>query len=76
MSGLPLGRAAIIAFVAGAILFPLGMVGQGDGGLWENGPQWIGAVGWFGFLLCLLLLLVIGVAVVARTVMSHRPAKG
>ena len=59
MSGLPLGRGAIFVTILGAVLFPLGMVGQGDGGLWENSPGWIGAVGWFGFMLCLLLLVVI-----------------
>ena len=71
MSRLPLGRAAVFVFVLGAILFPLGMVGQEEGGLWENGPEWIGAVGWFGFLLCLLLLLAIGVLAVARRLMSR-----
>jgi protein-S-isoprenylcysteine O-methyltransferase Ste14 len=76
MSGLPLGRTAIVVFVVGAVLFPLGMVGQGDGGLWEDGPGWIGAVGWFGFLLCLLLLLAIAVVALARTVSSRRTAKG
>jgi hypothetical protein len=75
MSGLPLGRAALVVLVSGAILLPLGMVGQGDGGLWEDGPGWIGAVGWFGFLLCLLLLVVIGVVALARTTKSRRPAK-
>lgn len=75
MSPFPLGRAALTVFILGALLLPLGMVGQGDGGLWEDGPEWIGAVGWFGFLLCLLLLLLIGVAALARTVTSRRPAK-
>ena len=74
MSGLRLGRAALVVLVVGAILFPLGMVGQEDGGLWEDGPEWIGAVGWFGFLLCVLLLLVIAVVAVARNVTSHRSA--
>jgi hypothetical protein len=51
------------------------MVGQGDGGLWEDGPGWIGAIGWFGFLICLLLLLVIAVLALARMLISRRPAQ-
>jgi protein-S-isoprenylcysteine O-methyltransferase Ste14 len=66
---------AIVVAIVGAILFPLGEVGQNDGGLWANGPEWIGATGWFGFLLCLLLLVVIAVVALARTVISRRPAR-
>jgi hypothetical protein len=51
------------------------MVGQEEGGLWEDGPAWIGAVGWFGFLICLLLLLAIGVVALARNLTSRRTAK-
>ena len=76
MSRLPLGRLAIVVAVVGAILFPVGTVGQNDGGLWADGPDWIGAIGWFGFLICLLLLVVIGVVALARTVTSRRTAKG
>ena len=38
MSRLPLGRAALVVLIIGAVLFPLGMVGQQNGGLWEDGP--------------------------------------
>jgi hypothetical protein len=76
MSRLPLGRSALIVFLVGAVLFPLGMVGQEEGGLWPDGPGWIGAIGWFGFLICLLLLLVLGVVALARTVMRRSPADG
>jgi hypothetical protein len=76
MSRLPRGRSALIVFVVGAVLFPLGLVGQGEGGLWPDGPEWIGAIGWFGFLLCLLVLLVLGVVALARTVMRRSPADG
>jgi hypothetical protein len=75
MSRLPLGRTAILVAIVGAILFPIGEVGQHDGGLWADGPSWVGATGWFGFLLCLLLLVAIGVVALARTVSSRRPAK-
>ena len=76
MSRLPLGRTAIVVAIVGAILFPIGNIGQNDGGLWPDGPEWIGAIGWFGFLICLLALLVIGVVALARTVASRRTAKG
>jgi hypothetical protein len=76
MSRLPLGRSALIVFLVGAVLFPLGLVGPEEGGLWPDGPGWIGAIGWFGFLICLLALLVIGVVALARTVASRRTAKG
>lgn len=74
MSRLPLGRAALVVLIIGAALFPLGMVGQQNGGLWEDGPGWIGAIGWFGFLICLLVLLLIGAAALARNVTSRRTA--
>ena len=76
MSRVPLSRAAIAVVVLGAVLFMLGSVGQEEGGLWPDGPAWIGAVGWFGFLICLLALLVIGVVAAARSVMSRGTAKG
>jgi hypothetical protein len=76
MSRLPLGRAALVVLLAGAILLSISSVGQGNGWLWEDGPGWIGAVGWFGFWLCLLLLVVIGVVALARTMASRPHAKG
>jgi hypothetical protein len=76
MNRLRLGRTALILFIAGAILLPLGMVGQEDGGLWPDGPSWIGAIGWFGFLLCVLLLLVVGVVALARKLSSGRQSAG
>lgn len=76
MSTTMLGRAATVVAVLGLVLFPLGMVGQGEGGLWPDGPAWIGAVGWFGFLLCLLLLVVLGIFALARTLTTRRTAGG
>lgn len=76
MSTSTLGRTATLPAVLGLVLFPLGMVGQEEGGLWPDGPAWIGAVGWFGFLLCVLLLLVLGVVALARTVVHRRTAGG
>ncbi|MGB8651741.1 MAG: hypothetical protein WCD35_13895 [Mycobacteriales bacterium] len=50
----------LVLVVAGALLFLLSGIGQ-DSGYWKSGPSWLGAIGWFGFLICLLLLVVAGV---------------
>lgn len=76
MSRVPLSRAAVAVVLLGAVLFMLGSVGQEDGGLWPDGPAWIGAIGWFGFLICLLVLLVLGVVALARSVGARGTAKG
>ena len=66
MTRFSLPRIALVLLIAGAVLFALGPVGQDDG-YWKSGPGWIGAIGWFGFLLCALGLVVTGlVAVVAH----------
>jgi hypothetical protein len=76
MNRLHLGRTALILVIAGAILFFLGSVGQEEGGLWPDGPAWIGAIGWFGFLLCVLLLLAVGVVALTRKLSSGRQSAG
>ena len=60
-----LGKIALLLVAAGVVLFVLSASGQ-DNGFWEDGPSWLGAIGWFGFLICLLLLIVTGVVAVAR----------
>ena len=66
MARFPLGRTAVVLAILGAVFFMLGSVGQDDGGLWADGPGWIGAVGWFGFLISALLLLLLGVVAIVR----------
>jgi uncharacterized membrane protein YhaH (DUF805 family) len=64
------GKLAIALVVAGAVLFALGGIGQDDG-YWKDGPGWLGAIGWFGFLICLLLLIVTGVAALVSRLRRH-----
>jgi len=40
-------------------LFVLSESGQANG-FWTSGPSWLGTIGWFGFLICVLLLVVSG----------------
>ena len=49
----PTRRSTLILLVAGVVLFVLSPIGQ-DG----SGPSWIGNIGWFGFMGCVLLLIV------------------
>jgi hypothetical protein len=65
-----LRKTALVLVVAGAILFALGPIGQDDG-YWKSGPSWIGAIGWFGFLICLLLLVMTGLYAVVERVRHH-----
>jgi hypothetical protein len=60
MTRFTLPRIALALVVAGAVLFALGPIGQDDG-YWKSGPGWLGAIGWFGFLLCALALVVTGI---------------
>lgn len=55
----PTWRSTITLFVAGVILLAMSGVGQPAGYL-KDYPAWIGNIGWFGMLACLLLLLVSG----------------
>ena len=55
----PTLKSMIALFVAGAVLFVLSASGQ-PGQFWESGPSWLGTIGWIGFLICLLLLVVSG----------------
>lgn len=62
-----LGKTALLLVAAGAVLFLLSASGQ-DNTFWKDGPGWLGAIGWFGFLICVLLLIVTGVVALARRV--------
>ena len=56
----PTRKSTLTLFVVGVVLFLLSASGQ-DNGYWKSGPSWLGVIGWFGFLICLLLLTVSGV---------------
>jgi drug/metabolite transporter (DMT)-like permease len=48
---------AVVA--VGAVLFVLSS--SGNSSFWKNGPSWLGSVGWFGFLLAVLCVIVLAV---------------
>ena len=66
----PTLRSMLALVVAGAVLFVLAASGQ-PGQYWESGPSWLGYVGWFGFLTCLLLLVISGLYMVISR-LRHR----
>ena len=74
----PTRKSTITLFVAGVVLLVISGIGQsgaGHSGYWKSGPSWLGAIGWFGFLICLLLLVVSGVYwVVSRIRHRDRPS--
>jgi len=64
-------RNRVLALIGvGAVLVAISGIGQ-DSGYWKSGPSWLGAIGWFGFLICLLLLVVTGVSAAVSTMRSH-----
>jgi uncharacterized BrkB/YihY/UPF0761 family membrane protein len=70
----PTRTSTLTLIVAGIVLFVLSASGQPNQ-YWESGPSWLGYIGWFGFLICLLLLLVSALfAVVSRIRHRERPS--
>ena len=63
-------RIALGLFFVGAVFFLISASGQ-DSGYWQDGPEWLGAVGWFGFLISLLLLACTGLYALAQRVLHH-----
>ena len=51
------GRVLLALFTAMVGLFLLSASGQEDA-FWKTGPRWLGAIGWFGFLLTTLVMIV------------------
>jgi len=67
----PTRRSTLVLFVAGVVLFLISASGQ-NGTYWESGPSWLGTIGWIGFLICVLLLIVSGIyAIVSRMRRHH-----
>jgi hypothetical protein len=63
----PTRRSTLAVLVVGVVLFVLSASGQPDT-YWASGPSWLGTVGWFGFMACALLLLVMGLVVAASRI--------
>ena len=54
------------------VFFVLSASGQSDS-FWKSGPSWLGAIGWFAFLICLLAFVVLAVYLpVAKARRRHR----
>jgi len=66
----PTRKSTLVLLVAGVVLAVLSASGQADT-YWASGPSWIGTIGWFGFLVCTLLLIVSGLYA-AVSWMRHR----
>lgn len=65
----PTLKSTLVLVAAGIVLLFVSPIGQGAdrSPYWTDGPSWLGAIGWFGFMAVVLLLIVSGVwAVVAR----------
>jgi hypothetical protein len=66
----PTLKSTLVLFVAAVGLFLLSASGQ-DSGYWQSGPSWLGAIGWFGFLACVLLLIVSGIYALVSRMRHH-----
>jgi hypothetical protein len=66
----PSRKSTLVLLVAGVILFVLSASGQPDT-YWASGPELIGTIGWFGFMVCALLLIVSGLYALVSSI-RHR----
>ena len=66
----PTRKSTLVLLVAGVILFVLSASGQPDT-YWASGPELIGTIGWFGFIVCALLLIVSGLYALVSSI-RHR----
>jgi hypothetical protein len=66
----PTLRSTLVLFGAAVGLFLLSASGQANS-YWQSGPEWLGAIGWFGFLACVLLLIVSGIYALVSRMRHH-----
>jgi len=66
----PTWKSTLTLLAVGVVLFVLSASGQ-PGGYWEGGPSWLGTISWFGFLICLLLLVGSGLYWAAAQMRPH-----
>ena len=66
----PTRKSTLALLVVGVILFVLSASGQPDT-YWASGPELIGTIGWFGFMVCALLLIVSGLYALVSSI-RHR----
>jgi hypothetical protein len=55
----PTWKSTLTVFLVGVFLTAISGIGQ-PGGYLKTAPSWIGDVGWFGSMICVLLLIVSG----------------
>jgi hypothetical protein len=65
----------VVLGVMAVCLFVSGMVGQHNDGPWGGLPSWVGAVGWFGFLLGIPVLLLLAAYLLATHLRARRTAR-
>jgi protein-S-isoprenylcysteine O-methyltransferase Ste14 len=66
----PTRKSTLALLVIGVVLFFLSASGQPDT-YWASGPSWLGAIGWYGFMICALLLIVSGLLMLVSSI-RHR----
>lgn len=69
----PTRKSTLVLFVVGTVLFFLSASGQPDS-YWTSGPSWLGAIGWFGFLACALLLVGSGLYALVSSLRHRGPS--
>lgn len=62
----PTRTSTLVLLAAAVVLFVLSASGQ-QGSYWAGGPSWIGDIGWYGFMVCALLLVASGLYLVAMS---------
>ncbi len=66
----PTRKSTITLFLVGIFLTAISGIGQPEGYL-KDAPSWIGDIGWFGSMICLLLLIVSGLYWVVSRMRHH-----
>jgi protein-S-isoprenylcysteine O-methyltransferase Ste14 len=66
----PTRKSTLVLLVVGVVLFFLSASGQPDT-YWASGPSWLGALGWYGFMVCALLLMVSGLYAIVSSVRNR-----
>ncbi len=66
----PTRTSTLALIVAAVVLFVLSASGQPDT-YWAKGPSWIGEIGWYGFMVCALLLMVSALYAVVSSVRNR-----
>jgi hypothetical protein len=66
----PTRKSTITLFLVGVLFFAMSPIGQPEGYL-KSAPSWIGEIGWFGMMICVLLLIVSGLYWVVSRMRHH-----